>query len=95
MGFPSVDWNLNWPAEGSLTQANLQRFHFYGEELCVRGAVFPGSTMPPLLSPGPVACFSCSSPSQTRRSSSALKCVWVTNEPHTSSGLCAVNDYSQ
>lgn len=51
MGLLSVDWNLNWPAEGSLTQANLQRFHFCGEELSVRGAVFPGSTMPPLLLP--------------------------------------------
>lgn len=43
MGFPSAGWNLNWPAEGSLTQANLQRFHFCGEELSVTGAVFPGS----------------------------------------------------
>lgn len=54
MGFLSADWNLNWPAEGSLTQANLQRCHFCGEELSVRGAVFPASTIPPLLSLGPV-----------------------------------------
>lgn len=75
MGFPSVDWNLNWPAEGSLTQANLQRFHFCREELSVRGTLFPGSTVPPLPVAGFCPSFSRSSPSQTRRSSSALKCV--------------------
>lgn len=66
MGLLSVDWNLNWPAEGSLTQANLQRFHFCGEELSVRGAVFLHHAT------SPVASFSCSSPSHTRHSSSAL-----------------------